>query len=250
MKLLSFLLSITISSACFSQAKEGVITYEQVIKIDTDRFPPEMRGMIPSERKSTNQLFFNEEASIYKGVKNEEDINKELSSSNGDQIRFRMRGSNDNETYSNLESGETIEKTEFFGRIFLVEAEDSDIEWKITTEMKMVGKYQCMKATYMRDTIPVAVWFTPQIPVSLGPGEYKGLPGMILHVDINDGKSTITATNLDLRELTEEEVIEAPTKGKRISREDFRKIQKEKMDEMREQNGGRGGRGGTFIIRN
>lgn len=250
MKLLSLLICITASSACFSQVKEGVITYEQVIKIDTDRFPPEMRSMIPSERKSTNQLFFNEEASIYKGVKNEEDINKELSSSNGDQIRFRMRGSNDNETYSDLKSGETIEKTEFFGRIFLVKAEDNDIEWKMTSEMKMVGKYQCIKATYMRDTIPVIAWFTPQIPVSLGPGQYKGLPGMILHVDVNDGKSTLTATNLDLRELKEEEVIEAPSKGKRISREDFKKIQKEKMDEMREQNGGRGSRGGTFIIRN
>lgn len=250
MKTLVSLLLVMVSLSVFCQAKNGVITYEQVIKIDTDRFPPEMRSMIPSERKSSNQLFFNEKESIYKGVKNEEDINKELSAGNGNQIRFRMRGSNNNETYSNLESGETTEMTEFFGRTFLVEAEDNDIEWKMTSEMKMVGKYQCIKATYMRDTIPIVAWFTPQIPVSLGPAEYKGLPGLILHVDVNDGQSTITATNLDLRELTSEEVIEAPTKGKRISKEEFRALQKEKMEEMREQNGGRGGRGGTFIIRN
>jgi GLPGLI family protein len=250
MKILSLCVAIGLSLSAFSQAKEGVITYEQVIKIDTERFPPEMRSMIPPERKSTMQLLFTEKESIYKAVKNEEDINQELTAGEGTQMRIRMKGASDDEMYSNLETGESTQKTEFFGRIFLVQADGNDIEWKMTSDMKMVGKYQCMKATYMRDTIPVAVWFTPQIPVSLGPGEYKGLPGMILYVDVNDGRQTITATNLDLRPLTEEEVIETPTKGKKISREDFKKVQEEKMKEMQEMHGGRAGSGGTFIIRN
>lgn len=247
MKFLNFLIVFGLAFSAFSQEKEGVITYQQIIKIDTDRFPEEMRSMIPSERKSTNQLIFNEKESIYKALKNEEDINKELSSDNGAQVRFSMRGASENESYSNLETGESIEKTEFFGRVFLVEDDKSEIEWKITNEMKMVGKYQCMKATYMRDTIPVVAWFTPQIPVSLGPEFYKGLPGMILHVDVNGGSRTITATNLDLRGLMDDEVIEAPTKGKKISSEEFKKVQKEKIKEMQEL---QGGSGSTFIIRN
>lgn len=248
MKKLLLLALIAMTGIAFGQQKEGVITYEQVIKIDTDRFPPEMRSMIPSERKSDKELLFNENESIYRSVKNQEDINEEVSAGN-DRIRFRMRGADENESYTNVKTGEAIEKNEFFGRVFLIEDEKSEIEWKITSEMKMVGQYQCMKATYMRDTIPVAAWFTPQIPVSLGPGRYRGLPGMILRVEVNDGQQTITATNLDLRALTAEEAIEVPSKGKKVTREEFREIMKEKMEEMREMNGGRGS-GGSFIIRN
>ncbi len=235
-----------ISIVGLAQETEGVITYEQVITIDTDRFPPEMRSMIPAERKSMNQLVFNDKESIYKVVKEEEDINEEVSAGNN-RVRFRMRGADGSEFYTNLEDGKAVDKTDFFGRTFLIEDESNSIEWKVTSEMKMVGKYQCIKATYMRDTIPVTAWFTPQIPVSLGPGQYRGLPGLILRVDVNDGRNTITATSLDLRPLKEEETIVAPSKGKKVNREEFRKIREEKMAEMQEMNGGRGG---TFIIRN
>lgn len=248
MKKILFLAMVTMLTVASAQQKEGVITYEQVIKINTDRFPPEVRSMIPPERKSERELLFNENESIYRSVKNQDDINEDVTAGN-DRIRFRMRGADENESYTDVKTGKAIEKNEFFGRIFLIEDEESDIEWKITSEMKMVGQYQCMKATYMRDTIPVTAWFTPQIPLSIGPGQYRGLPGMILRVEVNDGQQTITATNLDLRALTEEEVIEVPSKGKKVSREEFREIQREKMEEMREMNGGRGG-GGTFIIRN
>lgn len=243
----AFIILLTaIGSFCFAQEQEGVITYESIIKIDQSRFPPEMKGMIPPERKSKNQLIFNEKEAIYKVLKEAEDINKEVTAGDGDRIRFRMRGTGDNEFYTNREKGSSVDKTEFFGRTFLIGGGEG-IEWKITNEMEEIAGYQCMKATYMRDTIPVAAWFTPQIPVSLGPAEYGGLPGMILSLDINDGQRTIKVTDVALRSLEESETIVAPTKGKKVTREEFRKIREEKMAEMQEMNGGRGG---AFIIRN
>ena len=159
-----------------------------------------------------------------------------------------MRGGDNNEFYSNLETGESINKNKFFGRIFLIEGEEK-LQWKVTSEIMMVGQYQSIKATTMRDTLSVVAWFTPQIPVSIGPGPYKGLPGLILRVEVNETQQTITATNLDLRELNEDEKIVVPNKGKRVTREEYREIVREKMEEMREMNGSRPGRG-AFIIRN
>lgn len=248
MKILYAISFSLLTIAGYSQNKEGVVTYESVIKIDVSRFPPEMKGMIPSERKSKNQLFFSEKEAIYKALKEEEDINKELTASDGNQVRFRMRGGSEREVYTNLEDGLVTDKSDLFGKTFLIEGGEP-IEWKMTSEMKMIAGYQCMKATYMKDTIPVIAWFTPQIPLSLGPNEYAGLPGLVLSVDINEGRRSIVATNVEMRSLTEEETIVAPNKGKKVTREEFRKIQLEKMEEMREMNGG-SGRGGAFIIRN
>ncbi|MEP1033889.1 GLPGLI family protein [Ekhidna sp.] len=247
MKKIICLSLVLLGSVALAQSTEGVITYERVIKIDTDRFPEEMRSMIPAERKSNLQLIFNSEEAIYKTVKQQEDINQEVTAGN-DRMRFRMR-TDESEFYTNLKKKTSLNKQDFFGRVFLIEGEDSTLEWKVTSEMKTVGKYQAIKATAMRDTIPVEAWFTPQIPVALGPGNYKGLPGMILHVSVNEGQQTITATNIDIRALTEAEAIVAPNKGKKVSREEFDKIREEKMAEMREMNGGTG-RGGTVIIRN
>ena len=245
MKSLFTILLIVISILSFAQDQEGVITYESIIKIDVSRFPPEMKGMIPPERKSKNQLIFNEKEAIYKVVNEDEDINQEVTAGDGNRIRFRMRGAPDNEFYTNREEGSSVDKTEFFGRTFLIEGGE-DIEWKVTSEMKEIAGYQCMKATYMRDTIPVAAWFAPQIPISLGPSEYAGLPGMVLAVDINDGQRTIKVTDVALRSLQDGEAIVAPTKGKKVTREQFRKIRDEKMAEMQEMNGGQSG---TVIMR-
>ncbi|MEP1094095.1 MAG: GLPGLI family protein [Cyclobacteriaceae bacterium] len=246
MKLALIVLLSGMVSLCIAQGKEGVITYESTMRIDVSRFPQEMKGMIPPERKSKNQLFFNKQEAIYKVMKEEEDINQEVTAGDGARIQFRMRGAADNESYTNLEEGSTVDRTEFFGRTFLIDGGE-EIEWKITSEMEAIAGYQCMKAIYMRDTVPIAAWFTPQIPVSLGPAEFSGLPGMVLSVDINNGQRTIKVTKVELRPLTDNEIIVAPSKGKKVTRKEFREIQAEKMAEMQEMNGGRGG---AFIIRN
>lgn len=248
MKLLITLCFSFLAFLGHSQEKEGVVTYESVMKIDVSEFPPEVKAMMPSEMKSKNQLFFNEKEAIFKSLNEEEDLNKEVTAGNGDQVQIKFGGASENELYTNLEDGSVVDKSEFFGRVFLINGGEP-IEWKVSSEMKMIAGYQCVKATYMQDTIPVVAWFTPQIPVSLGPSEYAGLPGLVLSVDVSDGQNTIMATNIDMRTLTEEEIIVAPSKGKKVSREQFQKIQKEKMDEMAEMNGARGG-GATFIISN
>ena len=88
----------------------------------------------------------------------------------------------------------------------------------------------------------VTAWFTPQIPVSNGPGEYGGLPGLILELNVE--RTTILCSKIVMNP-NESDVVEPLKKGEEVNRAEFNKIIKEKTDEMRENfRNGRRGRGG------
>ncbi|MBR9847104.1 MAG: GLPGLI family protein [Algicola sp.] len=88
--------------------------------------------------------------------------------------------------------------------------------------------------------VVVTAWYTPQIPVSTGPGEYHGLPGLILEVTAD--RTVILCTKIVMNPQEKEE-INRPDTGEVVTREVYNTIMKEKIEEMREMYGGRGGRG-------
>jgi len=98
--------------------------------------------------------------------------------------------------------------------------------------------------------IEITAWYTLDVPISQGPGEYWGLPGLIL--EVNAGKTVILCSKIILN-AEEKEIIEEPSKGKEVSQEEYNTILAEKMKEMSErfQGGNRGREGGNQIrIRN
>ena len=102
-----------------------------------------------------------------------------------------------------------------------------------------------MEATAtVKDTIPLTAWFTPQIPVSIGPNGYGGLPGMIMQIDQNNGDLLITATDVSV-DSPNMELIVAPTKGKKVNKDQYKKIVDDKMKELNAQQSASGG--ATFI---
>lgn len=88
--------------------------------------------------------------------------------------------------------------------------------------------------------IIVTAWYTPQIPVSTGPGEYQGLPGLILEVQAD--RTVMLCTKVVMNPEEKEDIIR-PEKGEVVTRDEYNLIMKEKIKEMREMYGGRGGRG-------
>tara|TARA_R110001599_G_scaffold85543_3_gene229513 strand:+ start:14865 stop:15614 length:750 start_codon:yes stop_codon:yes gene_type:complete len=166
--------------------------------------------------------------------------------------------------YKNTKEGIVLEESEFFGKQFLITESGTKPDWKLGAETKKIGNYICYKATLVKEVDPfslssfsrrgndnteekkekkpktmiVTAWYTPQIPVSQGPGEYWGLPGLIL--EVNAGTTTVLCTEITLN--PEEKVtLKMPKKGKKVTREEYNKIVKKKTDEMREQFRGRGG---------
>lgn len=85
----------------------------------------------------------------------------------------------------------------------------------------------------------VTAWYTPQIPVSHGPGEFWGLPGLILEVQ-ND-RTTILCSKIVMNP-EQKSKIEAPSKGQKVTRSEYDDIVKKKTEEMRDMYRGGGRR--------
>jgi GLPGLI family protein len=240
-KIILSILAIGIGLYAFAQeaAKEGEITYEETMKIEinfegmTDR----MREMMPSERKSKKILYFNEEASSYQSSKEEVDGTVPGAGHRGMGMRFMM-SSPDNKVYMNYKNNLKIEQREFMSRTFLIKGEPAKDNWKLTANQKMVLNYPCQEAVQITEKDTISAWFTPVIPVSAGPGNYVNLPGLVLEVNIYNGKRVITAQNIDLKAI-DKKLIAKPKKGKKVTNEEFEKIVAEKTKEMGEQGGER-----------
>ena len=215
--------------------------------------PIEMEGMkdkIPEFRESNHKLTFTDSKVLYEGVKNEkQDANRAKRVGNGRKGRrgFKGRGKNKGKRFIDLSTNSVIATRDLMGKKFLVVGSPEKYKWKMTGKSKQVGSYLCQEATWQDSTTQIVAWFTPMIPVQAGPEDYAGLPGVILHMNINDGEREITATDIQLGEV-DLAILTAPTEGKEISQEEWTKLRDEKMEEMKREYGGKKG-GRTFYHR-
>ena len=228
------------------------------------RIADRMKSML----EKTYTLNFTTTESMYK-----EDVKLGAPGQGGGGMRGMMGSFTGGAKYKNTKEAVVLEETEFFGKKFLISENNKKPEWKLGSETRKIGNYVCYKATLVKEidaldfsnlarrgrrnnnqnnandkkpeipkTVTVTAWYTPQIPVSQGPGEYWGLPGLIL--EVNSGRTTVLCSELSLN--TKDKVsFKKPTKGKKVTRSEYNKIVTKKMEEMREQFRGRGGnRGG------
>lgn len=227
--------------------------------------------------EKTYILTFNKSESIYK----EEE--KLEAPGQGGGFRMMMGSFSGGKQYKNVKEHQLLQEQEFFGKQFLVKDSLPKLDWKLESETKLIGKYMCFKAIAIkkpnemdfnsmrrrnRDNdnekaqdstktknvmeevevpkeILVTAWYTPQIPINQGPGEYWGLPGLIL--EISADRTTILCSKI-IMNPDEKDEIKAPEKGKVVSQKEYNEIMKKKIEEMREMYGGRNrDRGGVHI---
>lgn len=242
----------------------------------------DMKKMIAERMKSmlekTYILTFNKEESIYK-----EEAKLDASPMNAG-LNMMIGSFTPGPQYKNLKTGELIQENEFFGKQFLVTDSIDKLNWQLGKESKQIGEYVVFKATAIKkvdpndlqmarpkkkddkakesddakkedsqdpmdmieipEEIEVTAWYTPQIPVSNGPGEYAGLPGLIMELSFY--RTTLLCSKIVMNPSNPEK-IERPKKGKKVSQEEYAAIVKEKMEELRENFQNRDGRrGGGF----
>lgn len=185
--------------------------------------------------------------------------------SSGGMTMVINTGSADKLLYKNIAEQVYLQEDEMMGKEFLIKDVLEPAEWELTGESKKIGNYTAQKATYskiidsqrfstgmtemenVKDTISVTAWFTPEIPVSHGPSNYFGLPGLILELQ-NQG-STLICDRIELNPSANPVAIELPKKGKVVSKEEFRVVQEEAMKQMMNQYQGKPGSGNQFTIR-
>jgi GLPGLI family protein len=260
----SFLLLTSLSSAAIAQMKEGKISYER--KINMHRFitDPEMKARIPEFRTDKFELLFTEQASLFRTVVDDEAPDP-FANNGGDRggLRFNFRMP-ETSTYTDINAQMQYESRAMFEKTFLVIDSMKQNKWKISDETKTIAKYVCKKATTMvaapqqmrmrigngprsaEDTaaapkpkeVELVVWYTEDIPVSVGPDNYAGLPGAILEVDTDNGSNVIMATEVSTK-FPKKELVQ-PTKGDKMNRAQFQDAMKKIMEDM-QRGGGMGG---------
>ncbi len=185
-------------------------------------------------------------------------------------MSFSASGGVASTIYKNLNDKSFIKQGSILGKEFVIKDELPIYEWQLLSETKKIGQYNCFKAIYVpigevveeddkkeeeevtssvismvEDRDPtITAWYTPDIPVSNGPGEYHGLPGLI--IEVQQSETTILLKEIEMNPK-EELNLKKPKAGKEINQADFDKLQKKKMDEMRK-NQGRSGNSSFQVI--
>lgn len=98
--------------------------------------------------------------------------------------------------YWNMSAGRVSVYTSVFGSNYLVEEEIPAMDWEVEEDsVQTIIGYECHKAVTKFRGREWTVWYAEDIPVSLGPWKFSGLPGLILQAECK-GYMTITAQRL------------------------------------------------------
>lgn len=243
-----------LSLAVSAQNNEGTVLYKQTVYMRREMqaaapagVDPNMARNIPESVTNEFNLNFTANVSLYKEIASNDDA---AAGAEGGGMRFMMRRFNP-PIYKDLANNRQVEEMDLFGKPFLIDDAIQTRAWKVTGQQKKILDYPCISATFTDSLMGrprvVTAWFAPTIPVALGPQGYGGLPGMILEVSFDGGRSVITASEVKFQKPAEGS-IKAPEKGKKVSRAEYNKIRDEKMKEMRESGMMQGGGPGRQII--
>jgi GLPGLI family protein len=272
MKLLmlkTFMLSCLISGSMFAQDFSGRATYKthrkSSFELDSttiaanpgiqEQMEAQMRKMF----QKTFTLDFTKLESMYK-EEQELDAPKGPSANGGVMVMVMGGNGSSDILYKNISENRMAHKTELMGKVFLIKDNLEAYDWELTGETKNIGNYTCYKAVYEKEEEDIQIdmidgevkeekvarkrtlvaWYTPDVPVSNGPSNYGGLPGLIL--EVNDGDQTIVCSEIILNPKEVKEIKE-PTKGKVVTRKEFSKISLEKTKEMMDRYRSRDGKG-------
>lgn len=232
MKKILTIIFISFSFICYSQQKySGEVVYNISLKTNvksnkivqniesTDEAEKKAQSILKNARDVVAHLIFTEKESLYKlEVPMENDSEQRIN------LTRILAGKNEVYYFNNETKERLFQKNNMVGQ-FLISIQP--IEWEITQESKSIGNYICYKAI-KKDTLALnkktITWFTPQIPVSFGPKEYNGLPGLILELHNSLGSFKVLEIKLNQKKPIK---IEKPTKGKQITEKEYKKLLEE-----------------------
>ncbi|MDI1318152.1 GLPGLI family protein [Flavobacterium sp.] len=228
-------------------------------KVDDDL---ELSALIKEALNKSSQKSFLLTFSKIDAVYEENEVLEQPNAATGGMsISIKMSGAG--KKYINTKEKILLAEDEIFGKEFLIEEPLTQPSWNLKEESKKIGDYTCFKAELIipvtqkqkddyqeylkkeekkpalfkqeepKDNV-VTAWYTPEIPVSFGPNNYWGLPGLIL--EINEENQIILCSKVTLNSKAKSE-IKRPKNGEKVSQNKFDEIQKKKSDSMKNEDG-------------
>lgn len=166
MKIIIFFLGI--STFCFSQKFNFI--YETKYKLNSEK---------QDDVYSENMILdLKNNISIFRDSLDKKNDSIKLNNGNG---RYNMGVENKFYVKKNLAQKRIEKVITYLGTDYLLPIEEI-LNWKITSEQKMIGKYKSQKAETTYGGRNWIAWFTTELPFSDGPYIFNGLPGLIVSI--------------------------------------------------------------------
>jgi GLPGLI family protein len=146
--LLGLMALLTMTSVS-AQIKEGKLIFERKTNMRKMITDPEMRARIPEMRTEKFELIFNDQASMFKTIPDDEAPDP-FANSGGDRggggARFMFKMPEVN-IYTDLNTQLQLEARSMFEKDFLITDTLKPLKWTLSEETKTIAKYVCKKAT-------------------------------------------------------------------------------------------------------
>jgi GLPGLI family protein len=240
----------------------GTVVYERVMKLDVPFSGPDGEPMTNMPRQLTEryELLFSGRQSLWQTLP---DAAAEAAAASGNSMDLmrptRLDGGDADVVYQDFSQDTRLTQSELRSKTYLVTDSIAAIDWKLSEDTKEILGYKTRKATAYKygtrtimgmengvlksqdlpDTSMIVAWFAEGIPVPAGPEYNSGLPGLILELDENGGRSVFYAVSVSPKLAAGR--LKVPKRGKQISVTAFRAEQQKWMAEMQQrmQQGGR-----------
>lgn len=80
-------------------------------------------------------------------------------------------------------SGNYFRREDILNQVAYIKGNQTSIDWEITNETIKILNFDCIKAVSKNKKYLISVWFTKDIPLSAGPSNFMGLPGLVLRAE-------------------------------------------------------------------
>lgn len=185
MKKIYFCLIISLFSIKLIIAQsQGIVIYDAYSGRSVQANPPNDNGYPNEYTIEKGKLYFDGPQSLYQQKQNKTKVVHRIQ--NGVPSSETVERSNRDEIgrvyFIDKKNKTLLSRDSYYNKTSFASIKEPipNMDWKITTEKKDIGGYECIKANANFAGRVWVAWFTPEIPISLGPWKLGGLPGLIL----------------------------------------------------------------------
>lgn len=176
-----------------------------------------------SLHEGVNSLYFTPNKSLY--IHDEwPKENKYITS--GRAVAFIKGDTEGMSVFRNLQTDSMYWKTGYSAvkRTYILKDTLPEINWTVISQQtKTMSGLHCIKAEGEFGSRHYTVWYTPDIPVPIGPYKLGGLPGMILQAETDDGRVKYIFHSYE-PEYEGDVKVDVPSDGILLTYEEFRDI--------------------------
>lgn len=202
-----------------SQIQEGKIVFERKVNLFKKYTNKSTQDYIKEENKFRSErftLYFNDSISVFLP---EETFER-------DRLSWTT---NSNTVIQNFKTNEIRTIYSFSGTPIPVKDSFQNRQWKLTDKSRIICKIECLQAVYeVDDSTRIYAWFTSAVTPDIGPESFRGLPGAILGLAMEDGSVTYFAKSIEEQKINIEEIMPKFNDKKAKTRDEV--IEKAKKD--------------------